>query len=759
MNRNQRRAAARQNREPSRLALRQAAPVSGVSLSMARATASHQSGRLDEAENLYQQVLAVEPDHADACHLLGALAQQRGRYEESAALITKAIAAKGDVAAFHSNLGNALRASGKLDEAVKAYRRALALDPNFADAYNNLGATLRMLGNLDEAEALYRKALALNPNSADAHDNLGVVLRNQGRLADAEASYRMALGLNPNFARALYNLANVLKEQGRLEESVAAYRHALAFRPDFIEAHNNLGNALKDLGKLEEAVTCFRRVVALRADLAHAHNNLGVALEEQSELGQAAACYQRALALKPDFAAAYNNLGNVARARGQMDEAMAHYERALTLRPDFVEAHSNFLMSQHYVEGLSKHDLFAAAQRFGRSLQGLAAERVFLNDGSEDRPLRIGYVSGDFRLHPVGYFLARVLEAHDRETIETFCYANQGRSDDMTRRLRGAAKDWRTILGLPDKDAAQMILQDRIDILVDLSGHTAKNRLSLFALRPAPVQVSWLGYFGTTGLAAMDYLVMDAWAAPPGEEERYTEALVRLPYGRFCYAPPDDAPPIADPPALRRGYITYGSFNNIVKIGADVVALWASVLHATPQSRLVLKWKALDDADARDHLKRVFAAAGIEEGRLELRGFSPHAEMLAQYGDIDIALDPFPFGGGLTSCEALWMGVPVVTLPGDRPASRQTIGFLETLGLTECVATSREDYVRRAVALAGAPARLNALRREMRPRMAGSPLCDGPRFTRGLEAAFRQMWRRWSAGLSAQPFDLRSETP
>jgi protein O-GlcNAc transferase len=757
MNRSQRRAAARQNRDAPRLPTATAA--SGVSLLMMQATTAHQSGRFDEAELLYRQILAAEPDHADACHLLGALAQQRGRFEESATLITKAIAVKGDVAAFHSNLGNALKALGKADEAATAYRRAIVLDPNFADAYNNLGATMRMQGKLDEAEALYRKALTLNPNSADVHDNLGVVLRNQGRLAEAEASYRRALQLNPNFARAHYNLANVVKEQGRLEEAITLYRQALSLRPDLIEAHNNLGNALKDLGKLGEATACFRQVVALRPDLAHAHNNLGVALEEQSKLGEAAACYQRALALKPDFAAAHNNLGNVARARGQMDEAMAHYERALILRPDFVEAHSNFLMSQHYVDRLSKDDLFAAAQRFGRSLQGLTPQRVFSNDRREDRPLRIGYVSGDFRLHPVGYFLARILEAHDRAAVETFCYANQGRSDDMTRRLRGAANHWRTILGLPDRDAAEMILNDRIDILVDLSGHTAKNRLSLFALRPAPIQTSWLGYFGTTGLGAMDYLVMDRWAAAPGDEKRCTEALIRLPFGRFCYAPPDYAPRVAEAPALQRGYVAYGSFNNIVKIGPEVVTLWAAILHEVPQSRLILKWKALDDAEARDHLRRAFAAAGVDANRLELRGFSPHAEMLAQYADMDIALDPFPFGGGLTSCEALWMGVPVVTLPGDRPASRQTIGFLEALGLGECVATSRDDYISRAIALGAGTAHLNVLRRTMRPRMASSPLCDGPRFTRGLEEAFRQMWRRWRVGLPAEAFDLASETP
>jgi len=324
----------------------------------------------------------------------------------------------------------------------------------------------------------------------------------------------------------------------------------------------------------------------------------------------------------------------------------------------------------------------------------------------------------------------------------------------MTGRLRGAADHWSQIFGLSDPEAAALILRDAIDILVDLSGHTAKNRLPLFALRPAPVQVSWLGYFGTTGLDSMDYLVMDKWAAPPGEEQWCAEAVARLPHGRFCYAPPDYAPEPADPPTLTRGYVTFGSFNNVTKIGPDVVNLWAAVLQAAPRSRLVIKWKSLDEPDARRRLAEAFVAAGVDPGRLELRGFSPHAEMLAQYGEIDIALDPFPFGGGLTSCEALWMGVPVLTLPGDRPASRQTIGFLETLGLSNWVATSPADYVSRAAAFASDPIRLREQRRSIRPRMAASPLCNGVLFARDLEAAYRQMWRRWTAGLPAASFDV-----
>ena len=816
MNRQQRRAAAKQGYEAVG-----SAAAAKISALFAAAVGRHQAGRFAEAESLYREVLAINPDHPESNHYLGVIASQLGRNEMAAALIGKAIALKGNDPAFHSNLGNALKGQGKLDEAIAAYRRALALKPDFADAHGNLGNALLDQGKSDEAIASYRRALAIRPSFAEAHNNLGNAFRDQGRADEATACYRRALALSPNFAdahsnlgnalmdrgaldeaaasyeravslkpehaKAHYNLGNVLRDLGRREEATASYGRALNIKPDYFQAYNNLGATLKDQGKLDEAVACYQRALSIKPDYPEACNNLGNALKDQGKLEEAAAAYERALALnpadpaarnnlgnalkdqgrfaeavasfeqalalKPVFAEARNNLGNVLKEQGRLEEALECYEQVLALKPDYSEAHSNLLMSQHYVGRISNGELLAAALRFGAQFTGKAPARRFANDRSPARRLRIGYVSGDFRQHPGGFLLARVLEAHDRAGFEIFCYANQTKVDDMTRRLQGAADHWRPILGLSNAEAADLILRDGIDILVDLSGHTAKNRLSLFALRPAPVQACWLGYFGTTGLGAMDYLIMDEAAVPQGEERWYSEALVRLPYGRFCYAPPDYAPAPVDPPALRRGYATFGSFNNIAKLGPEVVNLWADVLRAAPGSRLLLKWKALDDASARRRLGEAFAGAGVGEERLELRGFSRHADMLAEYGEIDIALDPFPFGGGLTSCEALWMGVPVVTLPGDRPASRQTIGFLRHVGLEDCVAATPADYVARAAALAADPGRLMGLRQALRPRMAASPLCDGAVFTPTLEAAFRQMWQRWREGESPAPFD------
>jgi protein O-GlcNAc transferase len=773
MNRKQRRAEEKLGRDRPAMALdARAMPL------FAHAVACHQAGRLAEAESHYRQVLAIDPDHAETHHYLGILASQVGRGDIAIAMIANAIALKGLEPSFHDSLGNAFKSQGRLDEAAASHRRALALRPDFFEAHVNLGNVLKEQGRLDDAVRSYRSALALKPDSAIAHNNLGAALKEQGSARDAEASCRRALALQadypeahcnlgvalteqgrfeeaiiclkralaikPDYVNASYNLGNTLWRRGALAEAIAAYEGALALKPNFVEALNNLGAVLCELGRPADAMSIYRRALALKPDFADAHNNLGNALMDQGLLDEAMASFARALALKPGYTDAYSNVGLALTDQGRLEDAAASFEQALALKPDYTDAHSNLLMSQHYAEHISNAERLAAARRFNDSLKQKTPARIFVNDPQPARRLRIGYVSGDFRVHPVGYFLAHVLEAHDQAAIEIFCYSNSMKADAMTHRLQAASDQWRAIVGMADADAAAMIMRDRIDILIDLAGHTGKNRLPLFALRPAPVQASWLGYYGTTGLDAIDYLLMDEAAVPSGEESDYSETIVRLPFGRFCYAPPDYAPTPSDPPSLQRGFVTFGSFNNLTKMGPNVVALWADVLRAAPGSRLLLKWKSLDDSHVRRGIVAAFEAVGIASERLALRGFSPHPEMLAGYSDIDVALDPFPFGGGLTSCEALWMGVPAVTLPRDRPASRQTAGFLGAVGLGACIASSHDDYVRRAVAFAADRDRLTELRRTLRSRMAASPLCDGALFTPTLEAAYRQMWTRWT---------------
>ena len=369
----------------------------------------------------------------------------------------------------------------------------------------------------------------------------------------------------------------------------------------------------------------------------------------------------------------------------------------------------------------------------------LAPKRLYAADA--DRPLRVGYVSADFFHHPVGRFLEPVWAAHDTSRFIINAYSGVVREDALTDRLRAHASQWRQTLGLSDDELEEQIRADDIDILVDLAGHTGGNRLTVFARRPAPVQVSWLGYFNTTGLPAIDAVFMDADTVAPGIERQFVEEVVMLPDSRFCFNPPPYAPAVGRLPCQRRGFVTFGSFNNLTKVTPQVLALWARVLDQVPGSRLILKWKTLRDAGERSRLAASFAAVGGDPTRLDLRAASAHVDMLAEYGDIDIALDPFPFSGGITSCEALWMGVPVITWPSMRPVSRQTFGFLNLLGLAdELVANSADRYEAIAASLARAPDRLGALRAELRGRMQASALCDAPRFARNLEAAYRRLW-------------------
>jgi protein O-GlcNAc transferase len=611
--------------------------------------------------------------------------------------------------------------AGRIAEAEQGVRQALQVDPNHVDSLHLLGVIAGYAGQPQVSLSLFERALALSPDFASAHANRGVALLTLGRREDATGSLRRAVELDPKHLHGWHSLGNALGATNDLTGAEAAFRQALAINPSYYEARNNLGQALQQQGKLDEAIEAFTEALRGAPDAAAFHYNLGVALQ----------------------------------LAGRVEEALPHYRRALEAKPDYVPAHSNLLLALNFVPGLTGEQLLAEHRAFDvQQCQGLApAAPSWPNSREPERRLRIGYVSGDFHLHPVGSYLVGPLEAHDRQAFEVFCYSNGVVEDEVTARIAHATDNWRSIAGVPDEQVVSVIQHDQIDILVDLSGHTNGNRPTLFARRPAPVQASWLGYPGTTGLSAIDYLVMDASTVPPGSDWT-SEAVVRLPHGRFCYSPPSYMPDVATPVARPDGGVTFGSFNNLAKIGPEVVKLWARVLDAVPGSRLILKWKGMEQPSVRGRVAAAFAAAGVGPDRLELRQGSPHDEMLAQYADIDIALDPFPFCGGLTSSEALWLGVPVVTLPQDRPASRQTLAFLHGLRLDDLAATSEDDYVRIAAALAADPARRAELRHTLRPRMAAAPMNDPKAFAAGLDAAYRQMWRQWCEGKAPEEITI-----
>lgn len=583
------------------------------------------------------------------------------------------------------------------------------------------------------------------PSPAAEAYAIGVRSRAAGRTLEALDAFERVLILAPQHPGALYHLGAIAWGAGRLESAKGFFTRAAAADPLSAELHLALGGVLHALGERDGAADALDRALDLQPDDADTWMNLGNIRREQNRLTAAEAAGRRAVTLGTGSALAWRNLAVTLQAQGRVAAAIDAYERALALDPLFREAQSGRLFCLNYDEGRSAADVAEDHRRWGKALQARTPvpPREFTPAPDPSRRLRVGYVSGDLHAHPVGYFLADVLQAHDRSAVEVVCYSHGGRDDAVSARLRAAADQWRDLAGLDDAGAATAIRADAIDVLIDLSGHTAHGRLALFAHRPAPVQASWLGYVATTGLPAMDYLLTDAETAPPGAEALFTETLLRSPAGRFCYAPPAYAPPVAPPPSLTGAPFTFGSFNDVLKIGPRAVRLWSAVLAAVPGARLRLKWSAFDDAGVCERFVGAFREAGVDPARLALRGYSPHADMLAEYAAVDVALDPPDFSGGMTTCEALWMGAPVITLPEQKPASRQTLSFLTRIGLTELVAASEADYVGRAVALANDPDRLAALRAALRPRMQASPVRQPAAFTAAHEALIRQMWRAW----------------
>jgi len=709
--------------------------------------AMFERGRYFEAATLAETMTARFPQQEFGWMALGMALKQMGRDVDALAAMRKVEALTPNDFEVHFNLGILLDGLGRQDEAEVSYRRALQIKPNYAETHYNLGNTLKGMGRLAEAESCYRRALKIKPDYAEAHTNLGAVLQDLGKLDGAVASYRRALAIKPDYAETHYNLGMALQDLGRLDDAVASYRRALAIKPDYADAHYNLGAALHDQGQLDAAVASCRRALAIKPDYAEAHNNLGNSLRDLGQLDDALVSCRRALGIKPDYAEAHYNLGITLQYLGQLDGAVASYRRALAIKPDFAIAHSSLLFIHNYLSDQPAAISLAEALRFGDLASRKARPHTdWRNVPEPGRCLRVGLVSGDLRNHAVGYFVEGVLAALASDAsgrLELFAYPSYFHIDALTERIKACCQGWHSVVGLSDESLAQRIRDDGIDILIDLSGHTAYNRLPLFAWKPAPVQASWLGYFATTGVAAIDYLIADPWTAPEAEEAHFTEKIWRLPETYLCFTPPDGDIQVSALPAISNGYITFGCFNNLTKMNDAVVALWARVLQAVPESLLFLKTIQLGEAAVRQSVANRFAAHGIDAGRLILEGAAPRAELMAAYRRVDIALDPFPYPGGTTSIEGLWMGVPVLTLAGERFLSHIGESILKNAGLPEWIAADADDYVARAVSFANDLQRLAALRSGLRQQVLASPLFDAPRFARHFEAALRGMWTQW----------------
>lgn len=736
-------------------------------------------GQLDLAVEAYGRALATLPRHATLHMNLGNVLRRLGRLDAAIAHHRTAAALEPERAETQYNLANALGAKGERLEAIGAYRKVLALRPDFTDAIQNLAgllltdtasdeadrlidrllgdarpsaATLLLLGRrrivqekwAEAAEAL-RGAIARGGGDAEPHRLLGVALYNMKEHESAIAAFRQALAREAGMVQALNGLALALQARGHVEPAIEALREALRLKPDDGEVATNLGALLVAGGEVDEGIALLRRAVADDPANAVAFNRLAHALFQVGQLGESIAAAEAAIRIDPGHADAHSSLAIALGNQGRVTEASAEFERVLALEPDNAVAFSNLLFLGNYDADLPLETLAERHRGYGRRFEHMPMPRRAAAIAREPgRRLRVGYVSPDFRRHSVSYFAGSLLAAHDRSAVEVICYANVQQPDETTQRLRSQADGWRSIYGLTDAVAAEQVIADRIDILVDLAGHTASNRLGIFARRPAPVQVTCIGYPNSTGLTRMDYRLVDGITDPPGDgDDLHTERLVRLPRCFLAYQPPGDAPPVVARPSATAGPITFGSFNTLPKINAGTVAAWAAILNRVPGSRMLIKAPSLADAGTRANLETMFARHGVAASRLELLGaLKERGDHLGLYNRIDLGLDCFPYNGTTTTCEALWMGVPVVTFSGDRHAGRVGASLLHAVGLDELVAPSLDGFIDRACALAGEPARLGTLHRTLRGRMQASPLCDGPDLARAIETAYREMWRR-----------------
>ncbi|MDA8129101.1 MAG: tetratricopeptide repeat protein [Betaproteobacteria bacterium] len=711
-------------------------------------------GHQEEAEENLRKAVQIKPDYAEAHNNLSATLKDLGRLDEAEASCRQALQIKPHNAAAHNNQGTIFQALGRLEEAEASYRRALEIDPHYAEAYGNLGNSLQEGGRLEEAEASFRQALRISPDDAGIHNNLGITLQELGRLDEADAHFQMALHIKPEDARAHDNRGNLLCYLGRPNEAEASYRKALEIAPDHAGYLANLGKLLRKLGRLEEAEASFRRALEINPDDVNTHTSLGGTLQDQGLLDKAEACFRGVLQTWPDSVGAIGHLGQVLQSLGRLHEAEACFRKAQQLRPDYAPLHSNLLYYLS-ITGTDANTVFSEHVRFGEKHESQLRAHwpTHMHVRDPGRRLQIGFVSPDFYNHAVASFIEPVLtHLSNHSKLSLHAYYNNFVDDHVTQRLRQHFADWHPIAGLTDADLAEKIRADGIDILIDLTGHTSGNRLLTFARKPAPVQASWIGYPGTTGLGAMDYYLADRFLLPPGRfDDQFTEKIARLP-ANVPFLPCELAPAVNALPALSNGHVTFGSFNRPNKLSREVIALWSKLLRALPDSRMLLG--AMPTDGPPDALLEWFSQEGVARERLDFHPRSDMKNYLSLHHQVDICLDTFPYNGGTTTHHALWMGVPTLTLAGAGTPGRVGVAILSQSGLQDFGVENAEAFVARGLYWSKNLAALGRLRGGLRTHLSQSPLRKPEIVAAGLARALRTMWRRWCEGMPAESFEV-----
>ncbi|MDB5611728.1 MAG: uncharacterized protein JWP25_8628 [Bradyrhizobium sp.] len=750
-----------------------------------------QQGRLADAIAAHRQAIKLKPNYAEAYLALGNALKQQGNLEQAMACYRSAIAAKPDYAEAHNNFGVLLQMQGKLDQAASAYNEAVKLRPAYAEAQFNLGVVLHQKHELDGAEAAYRRVIALNPGIAVAHNNLGTVLKDQGRLDEALAAFGNAIGLKAGYAEAFYNRATVLQQQARLEEALAAYGDAVGLRKDYADAINNAGIVLQELGRTGEAVDLYHRLIELMPAHADAHNNMGTALLSQGYLDEALAAFEQALRCKPDFPEVYYNLGNAWRERGNLAEAISAYRNALRLRPDDADAFSQLVY--HRAQACAWDDYEAEQKKLIEMVRAgtrvppfyllstpatasdqlicaqhwigpispprqAVFDHVFDRGASVERGrIRLGYLSADYHQHATAQLTAELFELHDRDRFEVVAYS-YGPDDKspMRARLESAFDRFVDIRALSHRDAAGLIHADKVDILIDLKGYTHHARPAISAHRPAPVQVSYLGYPATMGADFIDYIIVDPFVVPSTQQPFFSERLVHLP---GSYQVNDRRRDVAKDISrqacgLPADGLVFCSFNNSYKISPAFFDIWMRLLRSVPGSIL---WLLETNELVKGNLRMEAEKRGADSSRLIFAPIVPSAEHLGRHRHADLFLDTLPCNAHTTASDALWAGLPVLTCSRDTFAGRVAGSLLTAIGMPELVTGSLEEYERTALALGRAPDRLIALRQKLEKNRSASSLFDLPKLSGNIEAAYARMWQTWLSGQKPAAFSIEND--
>ena len=734
-------------------------------------------GRLSDAEACYRRVLQIAPNHAKAiCNLgdvlmewdkpeeaernfrdalqyeevqdeayfgLGRALKKQGKLKEAEAAYRQSLAFNPDSASVHYNLGNVYKDMGRPNEAEIHYLQAVQIDPSISQAYYNLGNILFDSGRDKEAEKNFRRALEVKPDYAEALCNLGMILKRMRKVDEAENCFRKAIECNHEFADAFLNQGMIYFDKGCFNEAMAVYRQALKINPDFAEALVGLGATLKEMGHLDEAELNLRKALQIKPDYKEAHYNLGMTLKELGRLNESETSIRRALQISPDYAIGHCGLGDLFYNMGRMEEAEACFRQALRHKSDYVLAHSNLIFIMDMMPATDIVTLQEERRRWDAvHASHLLGGQMYANYPDSNRRLRIGYVSGDFRRHSAAFVFGGMLVDFDRDQFEVIAYSNSIAEDALTRHFQQNVTHWRKIAGLPDEVVANMIAEDKIDILVDLSGHSAGNRLLVFARKPAPIQVTAWGYAHGTGMRAMDVFLTDPVSVPPKEKRLYTEQIRYLPnvVGSFFQQEP---PPVNELPALSEKYLTFSSFNRLSKNSLESYRVWTEILQACPDSRMIFKTPALDAEDAKAKVLKHFTSSGIAQDRIILMGTTSREEHLIAFNQVDVALDPFPHGGGVSTLDSITMGVPVVTLNWPTLGGRVSSSILTTLGLTDWIAKSSEQYVEIALKKASDLRALSELRQRLRSIFTSSVIGDQAAYVRAVEREYRTLWREW----------------